>query len=187
MIHPFSDLLERGRKPSRMIVGLMSGTSADSIDVAVCRLKGQGGDVAVELLVDREYPHDPEVKRRVIGISGLDVRGIAELHVMVGEAFAAACLATLEAAGLSPQDIDLIGSHGQTVYHHSGVDGALKGDAPGRRRGRDRRPNGLPRHLRFPRPRHRGRRRGRAALADRRRRAFRRASAGRAAAPAGPS
>ena len=61
-----------------------------------------------------------------MGIADLDVRGIAELHVMVGEAFAAACLATLEEAGLSPRDIDLIGSHGQTVYHHSGVTGAIR-------------------------------------------------------------
>ena len=126
MTHPFSDLLERSRKPSRLVVGLMSGTSADSIDVAVCRLKGQGGGVGVELLLYREYPHDPEVKRRVIGIAGLDVRSIAELHVMVGEAFAAACLTTLEEAGLSPRDVNLIGSHGQTVYHHSGVADALK-------------------------------------------------------------
>jgi anhydro-N-acetylmuramic acid kinase len=126
MIHPFSDLLKRSHKPARLVVGLMSGTSADSIDVAVCRMTGQGGEVAVELLHYREHPHDPEVKRRVLGIVGLDVRGVAELHVMIAEAFAAACLATLEEAGLSPQDIDLIGSHGQTVYHHSGVEGAIR-------------------------------------------------------------
>ncbi len=45
---------------------------------------------------------------------------------MVGEAFAAACLATLEEAGIRPDDIDVIGSHGQTVYHHSGVAGAIR-------------------------------------------------------------
>jgi anhydro-N-acetylmuramic acid kinase len=126
MSHPFADLLERGRKPARLVVGLMSGTSADSIDVAVCRMTGQGTGVGVELLHYREHAHDPEVRRRVIGIAGLDVRGVAELHVMVGEAFATACLATLEEAGLAPQDIDLIGSHGQTVYHHSGVAGAIR-------------------------------------------------------------
>jgi anhydro-N-acetylmuramic acid kinase len=126
MIHPLADLLERSRKPARIVVGLMSGTSADSIDVAVCRMTGQGAEVGVELLHYREHAHDPEVKRRMIGIAGLDVRGVAELHVMVGEAFAAACLATLEGAGLAPQDIDLIGSHGQTVYHHSGVAGAIR-------------------------------------------------------------
>jgi anhydro-N-acetylmuramic acid kinase len=124
MSHPFSDFLERSRKPSRLVVGLMSGTSADSIDVAVCRITGRGGEV--ELLHYREHAHDPEVKRRVIGISDCDVRGIAELNVLVGEAFAAACLATLKGAGLSPQDVDLIGSHGQTVYHHSGVAGAVR-------------------------------------------------------------
>src|SRR6516164_499754 len=110
MTHPFADLLERSRKPARIVVGLMSGTSADSIDVAVCRMTGQGAEVGVELRHYREHAHDPEVKRRVIGLAALDVRGVAELHVMIGEAFAAACLSTIEAAGLAPEDVDLIGS-----------------------------------------------------------------------------
>jgi anhydro-N-acetylmuramic acid kinase len=126
MTHPLSDLLERSRKPARLVVGLMSGTSADSIDVAVCRMTGQGAEVGVELVHYREHAHDPEVKRRMIGVAELDVRGIAELNVMVGEAFAAACLATLDEAGLSRDEVDVIGSHGQTVYHHSGVAGALR-------------------------------------------------------------
>ena len=102
MTHPFSDLLERSNKPSRMVVGMMSGTSADSIDVAVCRMKGRGPEVRVELVHYREHAHDPEVNRQVLGAVDLDVRAIAELNVRVGEAFAAACLATLHEAGLSP-------------------------------------------------------------------------------------
>jgi anhydro-N-acetylmuramic acid kinase len=126
MIHPFAELLERSRKPARLVVGLMSGTSVDSIDVAVCRMTGQGAEVGVELRHYREHPHDPEVKRRLIGPGGLDVRGVAELHVLIGEAFAAACRATLEDAGIPPADVDVIGSHGQTVYHHSGIAGAIR-------------------------------------------------------------
>jgi anhydro-N-acetylmuramic acid kinase len=126
MTHPLADLLERSRKPARLVVGLMSGTSADSIDVAVCRITGQGAAVGVDLVHYREHPHDPEVRRRLMKIAGLDVRGIAELNVRVGEAFAAACLATLEGAKILPHEVDLIGSHGQTVYHYSGVAGALR-------------------------------------------------------------
>jgi len=126
MTHPFFDLLERSNKTSRTVVGLMSGTSADSIDVAVCRMKGGGPEVSVELVHYRECAHDPEVNRQVRGAADLDVRAIAELNIRVGEAFAAACLATLHEAGLTPEDVDLIGSHGQTVYHHSGVPGARR-------------------------------------------------------------
>ena len=126
MDHPFFDLLHRSGKPSRVVVGLMSGTSADSIDVAICRMKGQGSEVGVELIDYCEHPHDSEVKRCVIGAAGLDIRGIAELNVRLGEAFADACLATVRKAGLDLQDVDLIGSHGQTIYHHSGVADALR-------------------------------------------------------------
>jgi len=92
MTHPFADLLERSNKPSRTVVGLMSGTSADSIDVAVCRMKGRGLEVGVELVHYRECAHDHEVNRQVRGAADLNVRAIAELNMRVGEAFAAACL-----------------------------------------------------------------------------------------------
>lgn len=124
MAAPFAHLDTLGRKPTRMVVGLMSGTSADSIDVAVCRIGGDGP--AVELLHYAEHPLDPEVRRQVLRAADLGVREVAELHVRVGDRFAEACLATLRAEGLSPDDVDLIGSHGQTVYHHSGVPGALR-------------------------------------------------------------
>ena len=126
MTNPFSDLLERSVKPSRLVVGLMSGTSADSIDVAICRMKGQGTEIGVELIHYREHAHDPEVKRQVLRASDLDLRAIAELNVLLGEAFAEACLLSLKEASVSLADVDLIGSHGQTVYHHSGVAGARR-------------------------------------------------------------
>jgi anhydro-N-acetylmuramic acid kinase len=126
MTNPFSDLLKRSVKPSRLVVGLMSGTSADSIDVAICQIKGQATDVGIELIHYREHAHVPAVKSQVLGASDLDLRAIAELNVLLGEAFAEACLLSLNEASLSAADVDLVGSHGQTVYHHSGVAGARR-------------------------------------------------------------
>lgn len=115
-------LLGVSLKPSRTVVGMISGTSADSIDAAVCRIEGV--PERVTLLHYAEHPNDPEVRRQVNGAAGLRTREVAELHVRVGERFAEACLATLAGAGLSAADADLVGSHGQTVYHHSSVPGA---------------------------------------------------------------
>ena len=104
----------------------MSGTSADSIDVAICRLNGQEVKAEARLLHYQEHPLPTEVKRRVLGAADLDVRAVAELNVQLGEAFAAACLISLEAAGIPAEEVDLVGSHGQTVYHHSGVTGVRR-------------------------------------------------------------
>ena len=60
MTNAFSDLLERSVKPSRLVVGLMSGTSADSIDVAICRMKGQGIRFEAELIHYQEHAHDSD-------------------------------------------------------------------------------------------------------------------------------
>ena len=80
----------------------------------------------MELIHYSEHAHDPEVKRQVLRAADLDLRAIAELNVLLGEAFAEACLLSLEEASISPAEVDLIGSHGQTVYHHSGVAGARR-------------------------------------------------------------
>jgi anhydro-N-acetylmuramic acid kinase len=124
MTSPFSDLLERSLKPARLVVGLMSGTSADSIDVAICRMTGHGTAIRVELIHYREHVHDSALRSQILRAVDLDTRAIAELNVRLGEAFGEACLASLNEASISPAAVDLVGSHGQTIYHHSGVAGA---------------------------------------------------------------
>jgi anhydro-N-acetylmuramic acid kinase len=129
-----SPLLERlgaiARKPVRTVVGLISGTSVDAIDVAVCRIGGGGiprrerTGARVELIHYEEVPHHPSLGPRLRDPEHLTPRDIAELHVELGLAFAEACLNAVRAAGLGPASIDLIGSHGQTLYHHSTLPGA---------------------------------------------------------------
>src|SRR5262245_16329143 len=108
------------RKHARIVVGMISGTSADSIDVAVCRIAGCGvpradkAGAAIQLLHYAEHRYDDEVRRRILDVERLNVATIAGLHVEVGELFAQAALETIRAAGLSPSGVDLVGSHGQT-------------------------------------------------------------------------
>ncbi len=124
-------LAARTAKPSRVVVGMISGTSADSIDAAVCRVSGFGlpavgrAGARVELLHYAETPYPAETRGRILDLKNWGVRDVAEMQVRVAEAFADAFAATVAGAGLSPRDVDLIGSHGQTVYHHSSVPGAI--------------------------------------------------------------
>jgi anhydro-N-acetylmuramic acid kinase len=60
----------------------------------------------------------------VLAAQRLTARGIAELHVELGEFFAWVALSALDALGTRASDVHLVGSHGQTVYHHSGRAGA---------------------------------------------------------------
>jgi anhydro-N-acetylmuramic acid kinase len=107
---------------SRLIVGLMSGTSVDAIDAALVRI-GPGASPdrrQVALIAQRETPFDPALRAAIFALfppnTGTIAR-LAQLDVLIGEAFAAATLAMLDEAGVAPEEIDLIGSHGQTVYH----------------------------------------------------------------------
>ena len=132
MYSPFAQLLATAAKPGRVVVGIISGTSADAISVAVCRMRGggvpgpRGHGASVALIRYHEHVYDPAVRQQVRSAAALRTRELAELHVRVGELFADACLAAIAAANLNPAQVDLIGSHGQTVYHHSSVPEATR-------------------------------------------------------------
>jgi anhydro-N-acetylmuramic acid kinase len=78
----------------------------------------------VELLKHTHHPHDPEVHAWIAGSDSLGARRFAELHRRLGGRFAQACLDAITSSGLRPEQIDVVGSHGQTIYHHSLVPGA---------------------------------------------------------------
>src|SRR4051812_31169401 len=98
-------------RPGRIIVGLISGTSADAIDAAVCWIRGRSNPLSprsgpgsgVRLLHYHEHPYDPSVRERVRNAPDLRARDVAELNVLVGGLFADACLAALRGAGLDPR------------------------------------------------------------------------------------
>ena len=107
-------------QPRRVAVGLMSGTSVDGIDAAVVCVKGQGEAVEAQLLALYTAPFEPALRARVLEAcrpQSARVQLLGALHMELGEAYAAAALRAIAAAGLEPSQVDVIGSHGQTVWH----------------------------------------------------------------------
>ncbi|MCR4440203.1 MAG: anhydro-N-acetylmuramic acid kinase [bacterium] len=113
-------LLQLAQKRQKVVLGLMSGTSADAVDAALCRIAGAGEGMSLELLHFRCAPWPPQVRREILACSSARtgrVDRICRLNFLLGELFAEAALAAMAEAGLAPSDVDLIGSHGQTVHH----------------------------------------------------------------------
>ena len=93
----------------------MSGTSADGIDAALCRIRGTGADVELELLSHRSTPLPRALTERIASAStAVDV---AELDAELGERFGRAALSLLRHAGVDPREVDFVSSHGQTLVH----------------------------------------------------------------------
>ncbi len=103
-----------------IVVGLMSGTSADGIDATVARLDGAPPRLDWTLLAHVNVPHPPEFRAEIFDCFRPEtgsVDRICRLNFTLGEAFADAALKAIAAAGLTPAEVDLIGSHGQTLWH----------------------------------------------------------------------
>jgi anhydro-N-acetylmuramic acid kinase len=98
----------------------MSGTSVDGIDAAVCQIEGAPPHLRVEMLAFTKAGFEPELRSRIFQAfcpqSGT-VDLICSLNFEIGEAFAQTALRAIAQAGLTPDRVHLIGSHGQTVYH----------------------------------------------------------------------
>ncbi len=97
----------------------MSGTSKDGVDAALVKIHGSGPGTRVELMQFACTPYESSIRDRLDNlIPHCSAAGISELNFLIGEAFAEAALRVIGEAGLNAGRVDLIGSHGQTVYHN---------------------------------------------------------------------
>ena len=114
------------------IVGLMSGTSGDGVDAALVEVSGRGLTLRARALAAQTLSYPRSLQQRIVAasVSGT-VAEICHLNALLGEWFADAALSVIRQAKLSPADIAVIGSHGQTVHHlpqgiHSAGAGAIR-------------------------------------------------------------
>jgi anhydro-N-acetylmuramic acid kinase len=108
------------QKPTRHIVGLMSGTSMDGLDVALCAISGAGETTRVKLLQFQTVDYTDDIKaqiRQVFAQQTINFQHLALLNGWIGQLHASMVLGCLRQWGVASADVDLIASHGQTVMH----------------------------------------------------------------------
>ena len=109
-----------GKKDSRIIIGLMSGTSLDGLDVALCEIKENGTNTKLLLLQFATINYDVDFKEEVRSIFSKDNISLAKLCLLnewIGIKHAAIVNSCLQNWNISKENVDLIASHGQTIYH----------------------------------------------------------------------
>jgi anhydro-N-acetylmuramic acid kinase len=115
------------RKDPRLVIGLISGTSADGVDAALVEITGAGLDARLGLRAGLTRPlpaDDRDELFRLFDPSTGAVDRLCRFNFRLGELFADAALAVIAAAHLTPPQVDLIGSAGQTVWHIPAPHGA---------------------------------------------------------------
>ena len=114
------NLYQIAQKPSRKIIGLMSGTSMDGLDVALCEISGAGESTKVKLLNFDTVDYSEEIKteiRKVFAKQTIDFQHLALLNEWIGVLHADMILACLKRWNIATYEVDLVASHGQTVMH----------------------------------------------------------------------
>ncbi len=115
-----NSLIKLSGKKKKNIIGLMSGTSADGIDAVLVEVRDSGTKTKIRQTAFYTFPYDSKLKEFILRNSNAETArldDIARLNILLGELFADAANKIIRKAGLKNTDIDLIGSHGQTIQH----------------------------------------------------------------------
>ena len=109
-----------GTQTVQRVIGLMSGTSTDGVDAALVESQEDSLRPQIRVLAHATYPYEVALREQILAAtypesSSVDL--ICHVNVALGECFAAAAIGVAHTAGMPLDQIDLIGSHGQTIYH----------------------------------------------------------------------
>jgi anhydro-N-acetylmuramic acid kinase len=105
---------------TKLVLGMMSGTSADGIDAALVQISGAPPNLKINLLNHTHQPFPPQVRKEILRVAEqnpLTPKEFSQLHARLGHTYAQTALTACKKFRISPKKIDLIGNHGQTVFH----------------------------------------------------------------------
>ena len=114
---PLERLMALCEKPERLVLGLSSGTSADGVDAALVKIRGNGISTQAEIVVGKTYDYTEGLHQTALTLGEAPAAKVCIANFAIGEFFADRALDLIREAGLKPDDVDLIGTHGQTIYH----------------------------------------------------------------------
>lgn len=105
---------------SKLVLGMMSGTSVDGIDVSLVRISGAPPNLKITLLNHTSVAFPAAVRKEILRVAEqnqITSGELSQLHSRLGHIYADAALAACKRFRVSPRKIDLIGNHGQTIFH----------------------------------------------------------------------
>ena len=114
------NLVKVASKPERMVIGLMSGTSMDGLDIALCSITGSGRDTKFELKAFTTVAYTNDFKEKILSIFSKEMVALETLCLLnawVGKQHGKMVLDALALWKIEPKALDMIASHGQTIYH----------------------------------------------------------------------
>ena len=114
------ELFQISNKKEKLVLGLMSGTSLDGLDIALCKIEGNGLDTKLDLLKYQTIPFSQELKNELKEIfckEQVSLEKVCLLNAYLGKYYADLINKTLINWNVKNEDVDLIASHGQTIYH----------------------------------------------------------------------
>jgi len=103
-----------------LVLGMMSGTSADGIDVALARISGAPPSLNAKLIGHASVKFPDALRKEILRVAEqqpISAGALSQLNFRLGGLFADAALAACRKFRVSPKRISLIGSHGQTIFH----------------------------------------------------------------------
>ena len=113
-------LIKLLKKNKKTVIGLLSGTSVDSIDAVLVQIAGSGLETRIKVTDFTELPIPKDVRQAIFRNSDKKTARVDEisgLNTIIGALFSDAVLKILRRNKLNPASVDLIGSHGQTIHH----------------------------------------------------------------------
>ena len=120
MIQNVEALYTISKKKSRKIIGLMSGTSLDGLDVALCEVTGDGIQTSIKLVEFETVSFTTDFKNEVKEIfskKNIDLEKLTLLNSWIAQQHASIINVLLKKWKIKKEEVDLIASHGQTIYH----------------------------------------------------------------------